>query len=74
MKTTINNYFISSFYWYVETGTWSIHDVPKDIIYPTFAHSSAYDPATGIIYIHGGFFDNEPSTSLASYDPTTRTW
>ncbi|XP_044169184.1 attractin-like protein 1 isoform X2 [Acropora millepora] len=58
----------------LETGTWSIHDVPKDIIHPTFAHSSAYDPATGIIYIHGGFFDNEPSTSLASYDPTTRTW
>ncbi|KAK2572510.1 Attractin-like protein 1 [Acropora cervicornis] len=58
----------------LETGTWGIHDVPKDFIHPTFAHSSAYDPATGIIYIHGGFFDNEPSTSLASYDPTTRTW
>ena len=66
------------FFIILETGMWSMHDIPTDIIRPLFGHSSAYDPVRGVIYTHGGFVEgqqtNELATALTSYDPIKRTW
>lgn len=63
----------------LETGLWGVHDVQlKDnFIKPTFGHSSAYDPVTHLIYVHGGFLDETDVTtvtSLTCYDPVAKTW
>ncbi|CAH3033959.1 unnamed protein product [Porites lobata] len=59
----------------LDTGRWSVHRVPTDIIRPLYGHSTAYHPIHNLLYVHGGVYESsELAKDLTSYNPVTRKW
>ena len=59
----------------LDTGRWSVHRVPTDIISPLYGHSTAYHPIHNLLYVHGGVYESsELAKDLTSYNPVTRKW
>jgi hypothetical protein len=63
----------------IVTRSWQLHNVSSLVVKATFGHSSAYDPVSGLIYVHGGFRESagnnaEISSDLNAYIPSKNKW